>query len=162
MAAKSLRDWTNTQRVLEEFGQRVVEAYKRQLHSRGKHASGKLANEVTYKVQKGGTMISVSLNLADYWVYVEKGRKAGGKFPPLDAIQKWIEVKPIIPRPDSNGRVPTIPQLTYLIGRKIAEQGIPPTNALSLSVKAVYQDMLVRLQEAIEQDIQDEVTVALM
>lgn len=162
MAAKSLRDWTHTQAVLEEYGQRVIEAYKRQLHSRGKPASGKLANEVTYKVKKAGTMISVVLNLADYWIYVEKGRKAGGKFPPLGAIRKWIEVKPIIPRPDDNGRVPTIPQLTYLIGRKIAEQGIPPTNALSLSVEAVYQDMLTELQRAIAQDIQDEVTVTLM
>lgn len=161
MAKKSLRAWANTQTVLEEYGQRVVEAYKAQLHSRGKHATGKLANEVTYKVRKAGTMISVVLHLADYWKYVEKGRKAG-KFPPLDAIRKWIEVKPIIPRPDKNGRLPTIPQLTFLIGRKIAEQGIPPTNALSLSVEAVYQDMLTELQRAIAQDIQDEVTVTLM
>lgn len=43
--------------------------------------------------------------------------------PPIKAIEKWIEVKPILPRPMSNGQLPTQKQLAYLIARKIGLEG---------------------------------------
>jgi hypothetical protein len=97
------------------------------------------------------------LHLAEYWKFVEGGRKPG-TFPPVDAIRKWIEVKPIVPRPDKNGRLPTIEQLSFLIGRKIATQGIPATPALKLSLDSVYQQMVTAVGEALAQDLGDRVT----
>jgi hypothetical protein len=44
--------------------------------------------------------------LPEYWKYVEDGRKSG-KYPPLETIKKWIEVKPVLPRPLANGKLPT-------------------------------------------------------
>lgn len=159
--AQNTLTWENTRKVLEEFSERVIQAYKRELGSRGKMASGKLAEDLHYKIQRGGSIISVVLSLSEYWKYVEYGRKAGGKFPPPDVIAKWIEIKPILPRPDNKGKLPTISQLTYLIGRKIAEKGIPATNALSLSVEAVYNDMVVELGKAIAEDVNREIHVTL-
>ncbi|MBR3591012.1 MAG: hypothetical protein IKK89_04660 [Alistipes sp.] len=156
MAKKKLTDWNNTQRVLEEFGQRLIDTYKRELGSRGKIASGKLVEDLRYDVKTGDWHASVTLHLADYWKYVEHGRRAG-KFPPIDAIRKWIEVKPILPRPNSNGRLPTTNQLVYLIGRKIAQKGIPPTPALALSVEGVYQQMLVAISNALSKDLGERV-----
>jgi hypothetical protein len=142
---------------LEEFGQRLIDSYKRELGSRGKIASGRLVDELRYEVRDGDYRISVMLHLAEYWKFVEGGRKPG-TFPPVDAIRKWIEVKPIVPRPDKNGRLPTIEQLSFLIGRKIATQGIPATPALKLSLDSVYQQMVTAVGEALAQDLGDRVT----
>ena len=84
-------------------------------------ATGRLANSIKDIVKFDGKYLTVSIQLEDYWKWVENGRKAG-KFPPVDAIKKWITIKPVIPR-GKNGKVPTENQLSYLIGRKIAREG---------------------------------------
>ena len=70
---------------------------------------------------KGGTY-KIYLILQDYWKYVEYGRKPG-TFPNVGKIQEWIKIKPVIPRPLTNGIVPTEKQLSFLIGRSIKEKG---------------------------------------
>lgn len=84
-------------------------------------ATGTLVNSIKDIVKFDGKYLTVSIQLEDYWKWVENGRKAG-KFPPVDAIKKWITIKPVIPR-GKNGKVPTENQLSYLIGRKIAREG---------------------------------------
>jgi len=58
----------------------------------------------------------------DYWQYAENGRRPG-KFPPPDAILKWIQFKRLVPNPGRNGKIPDTRQLVYLISRKIALHG---------------------------------------
>ena len=45
-------------------------------------------------------------------------------------ILKWIDIKPVIPRPDGNGKIPTPKQLSYLITRSIVDKGTQGTHDL--------------------------------
>jgi hypothetical protein len=108
---------------------------------------------------------------------VEYGRKAG-KFPPLRSIEQWIKVKGIQPmtRTQSSvmkwvrhkgrirrhdGRVPSIKSLAYLIGRKIAEEGIQPRPILTTAIDDVYKRFAEAIDKAVTQDIKAEVDITL-
>ena len=142
--------------VLERYAIDVKDKYQQNLASDNATASGVLINSVKYILDFRENMFEVSLSLADYWKYVEYGRKAGGKFPPPSAIRKWIEVKPILPRPMKNGNLPTLNQLTYLISRSIAEKGIRPRGILEKSLEEINREYEEKISEALTQDLSDE------
>ena len=149
--------WENLSTVLEEYIIEVRNLYQDKLISEDKIASGDLLNNVNYLIEKDDRQIEVSLRLEDYWKYVEYGRNPG-KFPPVDKIKEWIDVKPILPD-NRNGKLPTPDQLAFLIGRKIAEEGIEATNALQDSVKEVNNRFEKRIEDAITQDVSNMVDV---
>lgn len=151
----------NLTSVLNDFGKFLVEEYKDKLILEDVNASDNLYNSVTYMVERNDKTFEVKLSLADYWVFVEKGRRAGGKFPPVSAIERWIEVKPVLPRPMSNGKLPTNKQLAYLIGRKIAIEGISPKPLLQRSVDDVWNNMREFISEALAKDLQKEINIEL-
>ena len=151
----------NLTSVLNDFGKFLVEEYKDNLILEDVNASDNLYNSVTYMVERNDKTFEVKLSLADYWVFVEKGKRAGGKFPPVSAIERWIEVKPVLPRPMSNGKLPTNKQLAYLIGRKIAIEGISPKPLLQRSVDDVWNNMREFISEALAKDLQKEINIEL-
>lgn len=151
----------NLTSVLNDFGKFLVEEYKDKLILEDVNASDNLYNSVTYMVESNDKTFEVKLSLADYWVFVEKGRRAGGKFPPVSAIERWIEVKPVLPKPMSNGKLPTNKQLAYLIGRKIAIEGISPKPLLQRSVDDVWNNMREFISEALAKDLQKEINIEL-
>jgi hypothetical protein len=128
--------------------ERMLELYRNQLIDKKINASNTLSNTATTIVEVDGTTLSVSFNLEDYWKYVEYGRRPG-KRPPIDAIERWIKVKPIIPDP-INGRVPTTKQLAFLISRKIGMEGTKAQRPLE---KAVYSDSMELLINQLKNEI---------
>ena len=64
----------------------------------------------------------VIFDLADYWYYVENGRRPG-KRPPISVIEQWISDKGIKPHPQANGKIPSMKQLAFAISTKIAREG---------------------------------------
>ena len=128
--------------------ERMLELYRNQLIDKNINASNTLSNTATTIVEVDGTTLSVSFNLEEYWKYVEYGR-GPGKRPPIDAIEQWIKVKPIIPDP-INGRVPTTKQLAFLISRKIGMEGTKAQRPLE---KAVYSDSMELLINQLKNEI---------
>lgn len=128
--------------------ERMLELYRNQLIDKNINASNTLSNTATTIVEVDGTTLSVSFNLEEYWKYVEYGRRPG-KRPPIDAIERWIKVKPIIPDP-INGRVPTTKQLAFLISRKIGMEGTKAQRPLE---KAVYSDSMELLINQLKNEI---------
>lgn len=108
---------TTIKKITDDF---VVEL-KNKLKANDSYASGDLVNSIRGVVKKNGKYIVISIQLEDYWKYIENGTKP--HWPPVDAIKKWISVKPILPRPLKSGKLPTDNQLAYLIGRKISKVG---------------------------------------
>lgn len=137
--------------ILRELGENVREGYVNKLIRNGRPTTeNTLASTVTSTVEVNGTTYSVVLNLQEYWKYVEEGTRP--HWPPPSAILHWIEVKPVIPRPDEKGRIPTPKQLAYLIGRKIAREGTKGTHDLKETTDTIlgyYED---RIKEALETD----------
>lgn len=124
---------TNLQQQLLPIVNSFVEIYKANLTRADARASGKLIDTIKGQVNYDGKFVTVDIVLQDYWKYVEGGRRPG-KFPPIDKIREWIRVKPVLPRPMANGKLPTENQLAFLISRSIAEKGIKPRPVLKESL----------------------------
>ena len=150
-----MMQFKNVISVLNDFGKFLVEEYKDNLILNNVNASDNLYKSVKYMLDVGSKKFEVKLELADYWKYVENGRKPG-KWPPISAIEKWIEIKPVLPRPMANGQLPTNKQLAFLIARKIGLEGIQPRPILDQSIKDVWDVMKEYLEEALAKDVEAE------
>ena len=113
--------------VLERYGENVIEDYRAALKEKGY----RIADDISVRVDAVGGIYTVVLSLADYWKYIEGGRKPGGKMPPQAPILKWIQDKGIKPKEDNI----TNDQLSFLIRRKIARDGIKPKPFLTDAVE---------------------------
>lgn len=136
--------------ILQELAKDIEENYKEHLEQHDRVASGDLLRSISTDIEVNGTTYTVWLNLADYWKYVEYDTKP--HWPPKAAIDRWIFIKPVIPRPDSKGHIPTPEQLSFLIRRKIAEDGTTGTHDLRDTENAVLPMYEERLLEALERD----------
>ena len=137
--------------VLEDLARDVREGYISQLEKHDRRATGNLIDSVYTTIEVNGSRYIVWLHLADYWKYVENGTRP--HWPPPSAILKWIEAKPVIPRPDANGRIPTPKQLAFLISRKISEVGTKGSYDLKQTEDAVIPFYEQRIAEALHRDV---------
>lgn len=149
-----MNEFKHLKETLERYAIDVKELYKSKLTEDDARASGELINSVNYILNFNTKSFEVSLSLVDYWKYVENGRRAG-KFPPPDKIKRWIEIKPVLPRP-YNGKLPTIDQLTYLICRKIKLDGIQPRPLLKETLEEINKEYEDKISEALTQDLENE------
>lgn len=149
-----MNEFKHLKETLERYAIDVKELYKSKLTEDDARASGELINSVNYILNFNTKSFEVSLSLVDYWKYVENGRRAG-KFPPPDKIKRWIEIKPVLPRP-YNSKLPTIDQLTYLICRKIKLDGIQPRPLLKETLEEINKEYEDKISEALTQDLENE------
>ena len=125
----------------------------------GKKASGNLINSlkpmsITYSNNK----MNATISIADYWKYVEYGRRPG-KFPPVSKILNWIRIKPVLPRPINGAKPPTEPQLAFLISRKIARDGIQPGNQFSEALRLSWTKDEKLISDAITADLNEAINL---
>ena len=146
-------DLTTIQDLINQF----VLTLKDTIANNGSNASGKLSQSIKGKVKQNGKWLEVSISLEDYWKYIEYGTRP--HFPPINAIKQWIKVKPILPRPLSNGKLPTTNQLAFLIGRKISKVGTKPRPFLQKSitefdlVSKMYKIVTDEIEKQLEKEI---------
>lgn len=133
---------------IQQLANGIVEQYRKVLADEGINASSTLSNTADVVVELNGDMVVISLQLEEYWKYVEYGRRPG-KMPPIDNIKDWIKVKPIIPDART-GKIPSAEQLAFLIARKIGREGIPARHPIN---KTVYTDVTEQIIDAIKAEI---------
>lgn len=136
---------------MEEYAVAVRNAYQDRLILHDRIASGDLLNRVECHVEMEGNAYLVQLDLKKYWRYVEMD--TAPHWPPPDAILKWIMIKPVIPRPMKNGKLPTPQQLAYLIGRKIAVFGTEGKPDLTDSVEEMNRRYQEKITAALAADV---------
>lgn len=164
MEANTLVQFPHLQACLAEVAKDAQEIYKYQLSLGAKNASRALSDTATCFVNKNGTTFEVTINLLDYWKYVEGGSQGtesspagavfGAHFPPTKAIAEWISVKPIIPQPMANGKLPSIQSLAYMIARSISLRGIEPFPALQTTIEDVEKTWTAKIEAAFAQDVE--------
>lgn len=157
METAALTDFPKVAEVLERYGKEFIEQYKLNLVQSGRPASGRLANSLSYKVSLGASVYAVDISLLDYWKYIESGTRP--HWPPVSAIREWIKVKPVIPRPFENGKLPTEQQLAFLISRKISRVGTEGTNDFERANDEIFARMEMSIAEAVTEDLQRQVSV---
>lgn len=150
-------DFKHTNAVLDEFAKTIISEYRSELEA-DNNSNGELYKTLSYTVSKGTSDWVVSISLADYWKYVEYGRRPG-KMPPVSAIENWIKVKQILPHSIQlkSGKtvIPTVPQLSFLIARKIGRDGTQGKHYFENAFEKVKRDFLTKIAEAVQQDIKE-------
>ena len=147
-----LIDLPHVQAVMEEMAIAIRNEYQDNLIRNDRIASGDLLNNIEYEITRGDFTYTIYVKMRDYWYYVENGRKAG-KMPPIDNILNWIRVKPVLPRPNAEGKLPTPQQLAFLIARKIGKEGTEGTQDLRKATDTIWDTFEDRLYEAIDEDV---------
>ena len=149
--ADALFNPTELTALLKQLGEDVRQGYVDKLVKNGRPTTeNTLASTVKAYVEVKGTTYEVGLELQDYWKYVEEGTKP--HWPPPSAILRWITIKPVIPRPDKNGSIPTPKQLAFLISRKISEVGTKGTHDLKETTEALLGFYEQQIAEALGRD----------
>lgn len=154
-----LVDLEQLQQVLQEFAVEVRNLYQDNLITHDHIASGDLLNSVECRVETEDRAFLVQLTLEKYWKYVEDGLAPAGKYPnpgwkAFPHILNWVTVKPVIPRPDNNGRLPSQKSLAYLITRKIVNEGTKASNDLADARAAVLERYRDRISQALGHDME--------
>lgn len=146
-------DFTNLQNTLDGFINDFIDTYKRYLIRDNKKASGNLIRSLKpVSIKFSNNKIQGEIYIAEYWKYVEYGRRPG-KFPPIDKILNWIKVKPVLPRPMNGLKPPTEKQLAFIISRKIARDGIPAGNQYTDALNETWNRWEQRISNAITEDL---------
>lgn len=132
--------WEYTDEALQHLGDLFVKQLKQKIKEKiypygnpnvkgdgDKYASGNLYNSISAEVvqTKDGAVLEISY--ADYFKYVNKGRKIGKKKVPIKALLKWISLRGIRGR---NKRGQFIPNLSFAfaIQQNIFKYGIRPAD----------------------------------
>lgn len=135
----------NVSSIAQEF----IEYYKQALKDAGHYASGNLDSSLESKVIYEDDKVIIAIQAPDYLTYLENG--TAPHFPPIEKILEWIRVKPVIPRASADGKLPTEPQLAYLIARKISMVGTQPANILPTAMNEF--DLTNRIAQAIADEL---------
>ena len=161
--------FTNLEKVLAEYGFKVVDRYRGLLASSktsGKvrtttNATGTLSRLVHPDLQLEGDRYELWIDFGvEYWYWLEYGTrqqgpfKRPGKWPPRQPILDWIKAKPVIPYKGRDGRIPTQNQLVFLIRRKIGNEGTPALGFLGKSLDPPLE-VYRMCQEAAMKDVEN-------
>lgn len=157
----------NIDDVFVSYRSVLVSALQNSLREVDRISSAKLYQSIEVDIERFGRKITFELKMEDYWKFVDEGRKAGGKMPPIDAILKFINFRRIKPintkkikgdrktkkiKKDKANR-----QLAYLIARKIQKKGIKPTNFYSDVVNDTFKE---KFREDISKAFKDDVLIS--
>lgn len=144
-------EWTHLNETMEEYARYVEEAVKNEMPD-----YYELKNNINFFLEVNDTTFEIWFKAPDYWKFANYGR-GPGKFPPPDKIEKWIIRRKITPYPTRNGRTPTRKQLTYLISRKIAEEGFKGSGFLEKGLDQQQDYWEDRIATAVTLDINDQI-----
>ncbi len=131
---------------LNIIGRLYIETLIKNLLLLDKVASGRLLKSLDFFVVETLNGCLLTIVYDQHMIYVDQGRRPG-KFPPPDAIKKWMKDKNI--HSDSM----TDDQLAFLIGRKIAKEGIKPTDVLKDTYDEIYDSIYTIIDKNIDINI---------
>lgn len=158
---EQLIDFTELRQVLQDLSDDIRDTYKEHLQSNDRYTekgipsgySKRLIDSVTTQVVVGDRAWEITMTLNDYWKYVENDTRP--HFPPVGKILEWVQIKPVLPRPDANGRIPSQRSLAYLIGRAISEHGTKGSHDLENTKDEVIPWYRERIAIALGHDMEN-------
>ena len=134
--------------VLEDYKKEFENLYKSKLEER--RASGRLIKSIKTKYEVNGNTYEVSVDLENWWYWLEHGRKqtSKGKHRPIEPIITWIRAKGIVPR-EKDGKLPTETQLAYAIRHKIDTEGYNGGQYMQKTLDEINDKYTKLLQDAL-------------
>lgn len=159
-----LMNLDNLRAVLDELARDIAQGYKDELIRNGHYTTvgaeaRKLLRSIKTHIEVGDRAYEIQMDLEHYWKYLEDGTRP--HWPPPGPIANWIEMKPVIPRRDARGRIPSVKSLEYLIRRKISRVGTEATHDLQKTKDAIIPWYRKRIEEALGHDMENYILKAI-
>ena len=156
-----LIDLTELQQVLQDLANDIRDNYKEHLQFNDRYTekgvpsgySQRLIDSVKTQVVVGDNAYEVTMTLNDYWKYVEDDTRP--HFPPVNKLLEWVNIKPVLPRPDRNGRIPSPQSLAFLIGRAISRHGTKGSHDLQQVKDGVIPFYKEKIAAALGHDMEN-------
>ena len=79
----------------KNVGKLIIASLQKELLGQGHKATGNLINSFEQRVIELPNSIVIEILMDEYGIYVNEGRKTGGKKVPINVLVKWIEQKAI-------------------------------------------------------------------
>lgn len=132
-------------KVMDDYAKSVVKEMITRLTNAGHIATGDLAKSLDYKIEIQDQELQLYFIGNDYGQWVDKGRKPGGKLPPISKIKEWTKLKGI----DESA--------AYPIAKSISIKGIAPTNFYTISTTRRVKEFEKNFYLALKQDMINEI-----
>jgi len=132
--------------ALTDFGQSVVTIAKQMYLNLDKKASGKLINNLKYRLYYKKGNVELVWSSTKYQLYVDGedgkkwARKPNSTPPPIAPISKWIRQKHI-QFTDKNGNALTNNQMSYIISKAIGRKGIKAEHVMGKAMAVATSKM---------------------
>ena len=110
-----------------KVGKLIIASLQKELIEQGHEATGKLINSFEQRVIEVPNSIVIEILMNDYGIYVNEGRKPGGKKVPINVLVDWIERKAIV-----NGDK-EVKSLAFAIQQTIHKGGMPTKGSFKFS-----------------------------
>lgn len=147
-----------TKDVLERYKAIIISEIKRQLRAKPKPTTVSngsiLEGSISSKRFANANVDGLSISMNDYGFNVNVGRNAG-KFPNVGTLKEWIERNGIKPKKGKDGKLQTINQLTYLIGRSVKNKGIRPYRFIDIAINKIEPRLTLDLVNAYLRDLNE-------
>lgn len=151
--------WDNLRKVLERYADAWIKNAEANLMENDSNASGQLQRSMKLdKIVIDEKQMKVTIELEDYWWYVEHGtspnygaKKPERKMPPIKPIIEWIENKPVPPKVEGL----TVKQQAYAIARGIGKNGTQPRPFFKKAVEQTWKQFKDEIAEAVQTDVND-------
>jgi hypothetical protein len=111
----------------KRVGKLIIASLQKELIEQGHEASGNLVNSFEQRVIEVPNSIVIEILMDEYGIYVNEGRKTGGKKVPINVLVDWIERKAIV-----NGDK-EVKSLAFAIQQTIHKEGIPTKGSFKFS-----------------------------
>jgi len=142
----------NQKTVLRGTKNFMVRELKGILREKNKVASGKTLKSIKGIARFSFSKSSVEIAGDEALIFIDRGRKKGGKQPPIQSLLDWIRARGIKGK-DRAGRFISDNSLAFLIGRAIVRRGIKPAKILDLFQKRSIQQLTRQLDKAVQKDL---------
>ena len=111
----------------KKVGKLIIASLQKELLGQGHKATGNLINSFEQRVIELPNSIVIEILMDEYGIYVNDGRKTGGKKVPINVLVEWIERKAIV-----NGDK-EVKSLAFAIQNTIHKEGLPTKGSFKFS-----------------------------
>jgi len=111
----------------KKVGKLIIASLQKELLGQGHKATGNLINSFEQRVIELPNSIVIEILMDEYGIYVNEGRKTGGKKVPISVLVEWIERKAIASGDKD------VKSIAFAIQNTIHKEGMPTKGSFKFS-----------------------------
>lgn len=137
--------------ILNVYSKLIIIEMQTILKAKRKVASGTLVNSFKAEVIEKNGEVELKIASAPYAIFLDKGKRANTKPPPIKPLLQWIKVKGL-----SKGLKRDM-SFAFAMSKSIGKKAIAPLNFYSIALNKWVPKMRGEIQKTITQELQQKV-----